>query len=89
MKELASLAVALMCLLPLVSSVHVGQPGFGDRSRVNRPDRHPVSTDPETQVIEHPGVVLGAGDQAVITDQGNTVTITRVPKEARKFAQAD
>lgn len=84
MKELASLAVALMCLLPLVSSVHIGQPGPDERSRMNRPYHRPLTTNSETQVVEHHVVVLGTGDQAVITNEGQAVTITRVLPEARQ-----
>lgn len=80
MKALASLAVGLICLLPLLTAVHIGHP---------RPGKASLSTDSDTQVVEHHGVVLGAGDQAVITEQGHTVTVTRASTESRNFAPAD
>jgi hypothetical protein len=91
MKKLASLAVGLVCLLPLLTAVHTGHPESDSRSRAHRPDRGSVSTDSETQVVEveHHGVVLGTGDQAVITEQGHTVTVIRAPTEPHKFAPAD
>jgi hypothetical protein len=87
MKELKSAAIALICLLTLLTPMDDGRPGPDDQHHTNRPARHSIDRDPQTQDAGRNELVLGPGDEAVIDESGQTVTITRVPAETLSCAK--
>ena len=79
MKPLSTRAVALLCLLPFITAVDVGDSSAGDADSVDTLD-----TGSWEFRAGHGEIVLEAGDQAVITVGEQNVTVTHNATPSRQ-----